>query len=192
MLDHSDRGQRKSSLTDESHILMRYPTWIESLTLLAICAVFCGLMLPTSHEMRKREFRNIAKNWKPSIETAIADQKLLNVEVDLDGLWWRGSPRGGSDIEITQMDDPTMYRVRFYSRSGGGCEWQTTAQREDARLTLADPVADIWDNAFNTFWIVRVDERDCLVPVPSAAKFNAAIADFDNDWHYNVFTRGPR
>ena len=171
---------------------MRYPTWAESLTLIVVCAILFGLILPTPQEMRERELRNIAKNWQPTIETAIADQKMLNGEAELGGIWSRGSRRGGSEIDITQTDDPNSYRVRFYSGGcGGGCEWQTTAKREGARLTLADPIADIWDDAFKSFWIVRVDEKDCLVPVPSAIQFNTAMANKENDWRYNVFTRGP-
>jgi hypothetical protein len=172
---------------------MRYPTWTESFTLIAICVILFGLTLPTPQEMRNSELRTIAKNWRPSIETAIADQRMLNDNIDLGGIWSRGSRRAGSEIDITKTDDPNSYRVRFYSGScGGGCEWKTTAKREGARLTLVDPIADIWDDAFNTFWIVRVDEKDCLVPIPSATQFNTAMANSENDWHYNVFTRGPR
>lgn len=170
---------------------MRYPTWIESLTLLAICFILYGLMLPSSHEMRERELRNMAKAWEPSIETEIADKNLIRADVDLRGIWSRGSRRGGSELEIFETDDPTVFRVRFWSGSGGGCEWQTTAKREGSRLTLANPVADIWDDAFKSFWIVQVDGKDYLVPAPSVARFNTEVASTE-DWHYNVFKRGPR
>jgi hypothetical protein len=170
---------------------MRYPTWTELITLLAICVILYGLMLPASHEMRERELRNMAKNWQPFIETEVADQNLLGADVDLRGMWSRGSSRAGSEIEITPTDDPTIFRVRYWSGSGGGCEWKTTAKRKGSLLTLADPVADIRDGAFKSFRIVQVGERDCLVPAPSVAKFNAEVASTE-DWHYNILKRGPR
>ena len=172
---------------------MRSLTWTESLALLAVGAITYGLTLPTSQQARERELRDTAKLWKPSIEVAIADPSWLNVDVDLQGIWSRGSRRSGSEIEIAPNDGASSYRVRFYSGScSGSCEWQTTATRDGGRLTLADPIADIWDDAFKSFWIVRVDGKDCLVPEPSAAQFNTAMAHNDIDWHYNVFTRGPR
>lgn len=170
---------------------MRYPTWIESLTMAAICVILCGFMLPTSHEMRERELRNMAKKWQPSIETEIADLDLLRPDVDLLGIWSRGSRRGGSEIGIVRTNDPTIFRVRFWSGSGDGCEWRTTAKHEGSRLTLADSTADIRDGAFKSFWIVRVDGLDCLVPAPSVGRFNTEVASTE-DWHYNVFKRGPR
>ncbi len=112
---------------------MRYPTWTESLTLIAISFIICGLMLPTSDERLERELRNRAKKWQPSMEIEIADESLLRVDTDLNGMWSRGSRRSGSEIEIRQMDDPTMFRVRYWSGSCGGCEWQTTAKRAGSK-----------------------------------------------------------
>lgn len=125
------------------------------------------------------------------MEIEIADESLLRVDTELNGMWSRGSRRSGSEIEITQMDDPTMFRVRYWSGSCGGCEWQTTAKRAGSKLTLAEPVADIWDDAFKSFQIVQVEGKDCLVPAPLTARFNRDVASGE-DWQYTVFKRGPR
>ncbi|MEM7559289.1 MAG: hypothetical protein AAF394_09205, partial [Planctomycetota bacterium] len=154
---------------------MRYPTLTEAVTLLAIGALAYGFLLPTPHKMRERELRGIAAAWQPPKATAVADQEFWNEAAEPIGIWSRGGPRGGSTIEISATEKPNVFRVSFGTGNcGGGCKWQTTAKRDGARLTLVDPVADIWDDAFKTFWIVRVDGTDSLVPTPSVEEFNNA------------------
>jgi hypothetical protein len=176
---------------------MRYPTSIEFLTLLAICAVLYGLTLPTPHELRQRERRDIALRWEPSVETAIANQELLDAEVDICGIWSRGTSRCGSEIEIKSSQDPRKYSVTYYSGRGhGGWKWQTVAERDSERLVLADPVADEWDVAFKSFWIVRLGEKACLLPVPAVAEFNEGLAREEqgegDDWRHILMKPGPR
>jgi hypothetical protein len=176
---------------------MRYPTWSEFFVFLAVCVVLFGLLLPTPHELQQRGRRDLASKWQPSIETAIANQELLDAEVDICGIWSRGTRRFGSEIEIKQSQDPGKYIITYYSGHGGaGCKWQTVAERDSARLVLADPVADEWDVAFKSFWIVRLGEKACLLPVPAVAEFNEGLAHKEqvdeSDWQDILMQRGPR
>lgn len=92
---------------------MRYPTLNEVLTLVAICAILYGLLLPTPYEIRERELRRIVASWQPPIEAAIADQPLLNEGGDPMAIGSHGRRRDGSEIEISATRDPRVFRFTF-------------------------------------------------------------------------------
>lgn len=97
---------------------MRYPTWTESATLIAICLIFCGLilcglMLPTSQERRQRELRETAANWKPEFEVAVANRGVLSNNFEIAGVWSRGTRRAGSEIKIAPTEGSIAFRVDF-------------------------------------------------------------------------------
>ena len=96
-------------------------------------------------------------------------------------------------MEISPTANAGEYAIVFHTGSSfGGCTWETAAKREGARLTLTEPVADIWNDAYKTFWIVSVREIEALVPVPNVKEFNMAVTNQSDAWRYDTFTRGSR
>lgn len=172
---------------------MRYPTWTEGATLLAICLIIYGLLLPLPQERRRAELLRIAENWIPEAEIEIENHEFLSQDADILGNWSRGTSRCGSELRLARTDKPSVYRAVFKTGNcAGGCTWEAIAMRDGERLTLSAPVADVWDDAFQTFWIVEAEGTDCLIPMTSTSEFNVAMADGEAGWRFHVFTRDHR
>jgi hypothetical protein len=166
---------------------LRKPTFVESLTLIALVAIPASIVLvPDSVTATRWRLEQRARDWKPGPIPVLSDSTLIAADEVITGEWIQRGRLYHTSFSFAKRNDGD-YDVSF-STGGclGGCKLSRTAAVKDGLIRLNAAVAEYLPNTYLSLYIIRVRGSDYLLPTTSVVDFEREIAAGTDQWQRYV------